>query len=42
MRTFGYDPGTPRWRAKLKLRGQRVYEKTATIGLQYDILRVEP
>jgi dihydrofolate reductase/ribosomal protein S18 acetylase RimI-like enzyme len=29
----------PAGRAKLKLRGQRVYEKTGTVGLEYDILR---
>jgi dihydrofolate reductase len=29
----------PAGRARLKLRGQRVYEKTGTIGLEYDILR---
>jgi dihydrofolate reductase len=29
----------PSGRAKLKLRKQRLYEKTGTIGLEYDILR---
>ena len=29
----------PAGRAMLKLRGQRVYEKTGTVGLEYDILR---
>jgi len=29
----------PARRARLKLRGQRVYQKTGTIGLEYDILR---
>src|SRR5262245_30857512 len=29
----------PSGRAKLKLRSQRVYEKTGTIGLEYDIVR---
>jgi dihydrofolate reductase len=29
----------PSQRAQLKLRSQRVYEKTGTIGLEYDILR---
>ena len=29
----------PARRAKLKLRKQRVYEKTGTIGLEYDIVR---
>ena len=29
----------PAGRTRLKLRGQRVYEKTGTIGLEYDILR---
>jgi dihydrofolate reductase len=29
----------PAGRAKLKLRKQRLYEKTGTIGLEYDILR---
>jgi dihydrofolate reductase len=29
----------PAGRAKLKLRRQRLYEKTGTIGLEYDILR---
>lgn len=29
----------PAGRAKLRLRKQRVYEKTGTIGLEYDILR---
>jgi dihydrofolate reductase len=29
----------PAGRARLRLRGQRVYEKTGTIGLEYDILR---
>lgn len=29
---------SPALRAKLKLRKQRVYEKTGTIGLEYDIL----
>ena len=29
----------PAGRARLKLRGQRVYEKTGTISLEYDILR---
>ena len=32
---------SPAARAKLKLRGQRVYQKTGTIGLEYDILRGE-
>lgn len=30
---------TPSERAKLRLRKQRVYEKTGTVGLEYDILR---
>ena len=30
---------TPAGRARLKLRKQRLYEKTGTIGLEYDILR---
>jgi dihydrofolate reductase len=30
---------SPAGRAKLRLREQRVYEKTGTIGLEYDILR---
>jgi dihydrofolate reductase len=30
---------TPAQRAKLKLRKQRVYEKTGTISLEYDIVR---
>jgi dihydrofolate reductase len=30
---------SPAIRASLKLRGHRVYEKTGTIGLQYDIVR---
>jgi len=30
---------SPADRAKLRLRKQRVYEKTGTIGLEYDILR---
>ena len=29
----------PAGRARLKLRRQRVYEKTGTIGLEYDIVR---
>lgn len=29
----------PAGRARLKLRGQRVYEKTGTVGLEYEILR---
>ena len=29
----------PATRVRLKLRGQRVYQKTGTIGLEYDILR---
>lgn len=29
----------PAGRTRLKLRGQRVYQKTGTIGLEYDILR---
>ena len=29
----------PAGRARLKLRGQRVYTKTGTIGLEYDIVR---
>ena|SRR5436190_9775961 len=29
----------PAGRAQLKLRGQKVYQKTGTIGLEYDILR---
>ena len=29
----------PAGRVRLKLRGQRVYQKTGTIGLEYDILR---
>ena len=29
----------PAQRARLTLRGQRVYEKTGTIGLEYDIVR---
>ena len=29
----------PAGRARLKLRGQKVYQKTGTIGLEYDILR---
>lgn len=31
----------PAGRARLKLRKQRVYEKTGTIGLEYDIVRRE-
>jgi dihydrofolate reductase len=30
---------SPAERAKLRLRKQRVYEKTGTVGLEYDILR---
>ena len=30
---------SPAGRAKLKLRTQRLYEKTGTVGLEYDILR---
>ena len=32
----------PAGRAMLKLRKQRVYEKTGTIGLEYDIVRRAP
>jgi hypothetical protein len=30
---------SPAGRAKLRLRKQRIYEKTGTVGLEYDILR---
>jgi dihydrofolate reductase len=33
---------SPAARAMLRLRKQRVYDKTGTVGLEYDILRREP